>query len=914
MPIIGGHKSLSSILHLSSGSQKSDGRTAFSPYTGSLSTEGASRETRGGSSMEFEASTSTLPASMSMGTSITLNVRYVAKDLWRKVTFPPGITVTQARDICMLRFNVWQQTLDYDENPEMAEVTTADSSEQNQNASARQGPASPFGGKSGGATAGFSGIAGTSGQKPQTQTQFRENYGLFWTSAGHWLEADEMLNTYPLRKGEVLELQHIVDFIPLQSHEFKYSYAEGAVYCLFSDGCAARSWQLRWAVLRCRVLRLFKKKGLETPELEIDLTQPFRLSDQEGRSWPRSLSKCAIEAPNIQSLLASLPAIKHGAAGAGVDSSGASPSSAAAPAPAPGPPPPPTSGGAGGVLVVQIPVPGGHQMHILRSGSAFDYDVWHRTLRHTLSSGANGTTSGGGAGGMVVGVGCSMSGSASISGTSNNSHGVPYSLQSSDTSVPAAALLSPGAGSGSNGSGNVASGGGAQLASLQAIINGVVDGSSKPYASSQALFATAPPSQLSQRVKTLNVRHEGYVNRKAPDGYGFRRRYCVLTSGVLYGYMHANDCKGLSDEDLVSKSDFAVALDPKSVTVEAIAWNGRYLLRVFGPESNCLRDKPGATSLQPSEKARVHCTDILATAAQAAIEQFGSTFGMLPDSRELVRLMVDDQEEGQLWAVGFNSISGLQITSHSKVILSARRTHSLIEAKSYSNFQAAAVAATSATACGSSGSGGLDHGTLTGIRPPVSTLHECDVSSETTASSSPGICRQQSLSEFFVNQLDSVATASVPAASQRQPELAQRQQPHLNIVSVAVRKDSKSAGAGSGAASGVPAPVSTPVSVPASSAAPKWIPLSIEKYIKEDEERKRHPGGICLNDSLDAQPQSARSATPVGLALKSKPSNVSDNDHNSPFSGYSGSSSNNSYGARTPPRFNWFKRRGSTSK
>ncbi|KAJ1818941.1 hypothetical protein LPJ56_003746 [Coemansia sp. RSA 2599] len=874
-----------------------------------------------------------------MGTSITLNVRYVAKDLWRKVTFPPGITVTQARDICMLRFNVWQQTLDYDDNPEMAEVTRADdggkqhshlSGVDGQGASVKQGPTSPFGTKGGGsgATAGFSGIAGAGGQKQQTQTQFRENYGLFWTSAGHWLESDEMLNTYPLRKGEVLELQHIVDFIPLQSHEFKYSYAEGAVYYLFSDGHSARSWQLHWAVLRCRVLRLFMKKGMETPVLEIDLTQPFRLTDQDGRSWPRSSSKCAIEAPNMQTLLASLPIIKHSAASAGASPPCASRSTASAPGPAP----PPATSGPGGILVIQTPVPGGHQMHILRSGSAFDYDIWHRTVRQTLSSGASGTTSGGGAGGMAIGVGCSMSGSASISGTSNTSHGVPYSLQSSDTSVPVAATLSPGASSGSSGSGNNSGSnnigsGGTQLASLQAIIHGVVDGSSKPYTASQPLSASALPLQLSQRAKALNVRHEGYVNRKSPDGYGFRRRYCVLTPGALYGYMHADDCKGVSDDDLVSKSDFAVALDPKSVTVEAIAWNGRYLLRVFGPDSSCLRDRPGATALQPSEQARVHCTDILATAAQAAIEQFGSTFGMLPDSRELVRLMVDDHEEGQLWAVGFNSISGLQITSQSKVILSARRTHSLIEARSYGNFQATAT--TPMTVC-SSAPGGMDHGIGSGVRQPVSTLHECDGPSDTTASSSPGICRQQSLTEFFVNQLEGAAGTAVATdsrqtatAAQKQSGPAQRQQPHFGVAAGADREEIKGAGTRSGTAEARSAtgPVAGSVtgsgtasaSASASGAAPKWIPLSIEKYIKEDEERKRHPGGMSLNEPLAGQPQSARGATPVGVTLKPKPSNVSDNEHNSPF-GYSGSSSNNSYGARTPPRFNWFKRRGSTSK
>ncbi|KAJ2778444.1 hypothetical protein GGI15_004174 [Coemansia interrupta] len=925
MPIIGGHKSLSSILHLSSGSQKRDGRTAFSPYTGSLSNDASTKETRGGNSLDFEASTSTLQASMNMGTSITLNVRYVAKDLWRKVTFPPGITVTQARDICMLRFNVWQQTLNQDEDPEMAEITGAndnDSASQHQLSADNHKDSKRHahglamaGGKGGGATAGFLGIAGASGQNSQSQTQFREQYGLFWTSAGHWLETDEMLNTYPLRKGEVLELQHIVDFIPLQPHEFKYSYAESALYYLCPTSESANlGWQLRWAVLRCRVLRLYKKKGMADPDVEIDLSQLFRLSDQDGRSWPRSSSKCGIEVLNMHSLLEGLPPVKQATSPSlrPVMSPTVGTSSGALP---PGPAPPPSSGG-GGVLVIQLAASSGQQVvHILRSSNMFDYDVWHRTLRHTLSSGASGTTGSGGAGGMSVGAGCSMSASASISGNSNTSHGAQYAMQPLDATASSSALAggsntsggSNGGGSGGGGSGGGSSPASAQLASLQAIVNGVVDGSGKPYLSSQPQPTVLTTQQI-QQFKSLHTRHEGYVNRKAPDGYGFRRRYCVLTPGALYGYLHANDCKDTPDDDLVAKCDFAVALDPKYVTVEAIAWNGRYLLRVFGPESSSLRDKPGATALQPSEQARVHCTDILATAAQAAIEQYGSTFGMLPDSRELARLMIDDHDEGQLWAVGFNYISGLQITSQSKVILSARRARSLTDTRTGANFRVPTASA-------------LDNGTtLVGAKQVAPTLEECEVLSDTTASSSPGVCRQQSLSEFFVNQLSIAAVTSASSRLQASAPAAQKhqgsseRQSHQCDNSDDVVKGSAVVAAGKSTATSAPGPAAAQ-----SSAAPRWIPLSIDKYIKEDEERKRTQGPATPSDTLPALPNSARSANSNSLALRSKPSNVSDNDHMGHhfYSGYGsggGSSSNNSYGAQTPPRFNWFKRRGSTSK
>ncbi|KAJ1676325.1 hypothetical protein EV182_008417, partial [Spiromyces aspiralis] len=42
---------------------------------------------------------------------LTLRVYYPLKGLMNEVSFPPGITINQARDICLLRFNLWHQAL-----------------------------------------------------------------------------------------------------------------------------------------------------------------------------------------------------------------------------------------------------------------------------------------------------------------------------------------------------------------------------------------------------------------------------------------------------------------------------------------------------------------------------------------------------------------------------------------------------------------------------------------------------------------------------------------------------------------------------------------------------------------------------------------------------------------------------------
>ncbi|KAJ2480670.1 hypothetical protein IWW47_005932, partial [Coemansia sp. RSA 2052] len=295
MPIIGGHKTLASLLHLSS-STKSESRAAFNIYSGSLSATARDYSRPGLSDNDGPL---VAGAGISMGTCITLSVRYVAKDLWRKVTFPPGITVTQARDICMLRFSIWQQTMYQEGGAEGSTDGSISMGYQRPSTDQRSDELSmsphmqPHGSKSG-ATAGLDGIAGGGGSGGGGQnalTQFRDQYGLFWTSSGHWLEADEMLSTYPLRKGDVLELQHVIDFVPLQPEEFKYSYAEGHIFCLHADSATSSSWRLRWAVLRCLVLRLYRQKGQPEADVVIDLSQHFTLTDQGSRSWPRNLSK-----------------------------------------------------------------------------------------------------------------------------------------------------------------------------------------------------------------------------------------------------------------------------------------------------------------------------------------------------------------------------------------------------------------------------------------------------------------------------------------------------------------------------------------------------------------------------------------------------------------------------------------------
>ncbi|KAJ2883463.1 hypothetical protein IWW38_005543, partial [Coemansia aciculifera] len=87
---------------------------------------------------------------------IWLNVFYSEAKLWRKISFPPGVTVGQARDICMLRFNVWHRVMEREmlsakEDKDTDSVAPSTVSSGNGNT--------------------------------------RELYGLYWPAGGQWLES-----------------------------------------------------------------------------------------------------------------------------------------------------------------------------------------------------------------------------------------------------------------------------------------------------------------------------------------------------------------------------------------------------------------------------------------------------------------------------------------------------------------------------------------------------------------------------------------------------------------------------------------------------------------------------------------------------------------------------------------------------
>ncbi|KAJ2814238.1 hypothetical protein H4S07_000037 [Coemansia furcata] len=202
---------------------------------------------------------------------VWLNVFYSEEKQWRKISFPPGITVGQARDICMLRFNVWHRVMERD----MLSVKDCGNAE-----------------------------SIVSGVSSHGSNNTRELYGLYWPAGGQWLESLRLVTKYGLSDGDILELQDVDAFIPTPVEvtknilEVEHSrqqrppveklsssgMAESAIHYLYSKNLSI-SWKLSWLELADHQLVCRKKQSSGAQTLvQINLSRGFKLVDQHGNS------------------------------------------------------------------------------------------------------------------------------------------------------------------------------------------------------------------------------------------------------------------------------------------------------------------------------------------------------------------------------------------------------------------------------------------------------------------------------------------------------------------------------------------------------------------------------------------------------------------------------------------------------
>ncbi|KAJ1652986.1 hypothetical protein IWQ61_006801 [Dispira simplex] len=242
----------------------------------------------------------------------TLYIRYVAKDFWKTLFFPPGITVAQARDICMLRCNIWSPFTAANLSPVHGDANSH--AENSDGEGAENGSGRPtskhrphrdlFGASTGEGTlrrnfadhrrstlaapaqvlnvnSTDASLAITNRQTPQAGQnldRFRQQFGLFWTAAGHWLEPNRKLSSYSLSSSDVVELQHQQDFIYISPLHYHHHYAEGHMYKLYMNALNP-AWKLRWFVVRDMTLYCYRRREDVEALSTLHFCHPVRICE-----------------------------------------------------------------------------------------------------------------------------------------------------------------------------------------------------------------------------------------------------------------------------------------------------------------------------------------------------------------------------------------------------------------------------------------------------------------------------------------------------------------------------------------------------------------------------------------------------------------------------------------------------------
>ncbi|KAJ1727296.1 hypothetical protein LPJ72_006008 [Coemansia sp. Benny D160-2] len=120
--------------------------------------------------------------------AVTVHVHYPADDAWKLVMFPPGVSVGQARDICLLKFNVWRRIMEREQRENGTAVGSTEKAAKD--------------GKPNGSVGSGDASAAT-----------RDRYALYWPARSQWLDGMTLLSMYTLAADDVVELQEVRAFV-----------------------------------------------------------------------------------------------------------------------------------------------------------------------------------------------------------------------------------------------------------------------------------------------------------------------------------------------------------------------------------------------------------------------------------------------------------------------------------------------------------------------------------------------------------------------------------------------------------------------------------------------------------------------------------------------------------------------------
>ncbi|KAJ1663752.1 hypothetical protein IW140_004646 [Coemansia sp. RSA 1813] len=206
--------------------------------------------------------------------SVTVHVHYPVDDAWRQVVFPPGVSVGQARDICMLKFNVWRRIMEREQLP--SSHCPADNSKDGSGKSKRRD------GSNGSGEATFNSASSSNGAAGMA----RDQYGLYWPERAQWLDAMALLSAYGLAADDVVELQDARAFVCTsnRSKVRRTANASSTTVATSSTVIEPRKAEPEESLLRLMQPSQQKSRGSSgSSALERKLSMISAAADAEGR-------------------------------------------------------------------------------------------------------------------------------------------------------------------------------------------------------------------------------------------------------------------------------------------------------------------------------------------------------------------------------------------------------------------------------------------------------------------------------------------------------------------------------------------------------------------------------------------------------------------------------------------------------
>ncbi|KAI8053749.1 hypothetical protein BDF22DRAFT_742722 [Syncephalis plumigaleata] len=209
-------------------------------------------------------------AAQSSTRQIRIQARYIAKHLFIACSVPDTVTVSQTRDLLLLRCDLWKAPPSFDSRFFPCPRGTL---------SFIFGPRGP--------KKVYSAVNEAKGhhkrdivdeeEQEEQELNWRSSFGLFCPAKGHWLDNARPLSYYEFQDKIELELHHRSDFVRIPKHLYHEPYAQGYLLIKCKSFLAPTFWKRRWVVLQGAQLYQFIIKTDSEPRSETSLTDGFTL-------------------------------------------------------------------------------------------------------------------------------------------------------------------------------------------------------------------------------------------------------------------------------------------------------------------------------------------------------------------------------------------------------------------------------------------------------------------------------------------------------------------------------------------------------------------------------------------------------------------------------------------------------------